>query len=229
MVYLHNHTLILTRFPIDDPRILIWQTLLVRVIAVFTGVISAFIVNTVISATAPLAVYKMAMFFTERTVWRVQKHRMDPLHEKVQLNFQRTNEQIQLAPSIYQDATSWLFSEDTRDEIQLIKRRSKVIFRFLTFRSFLELFVESSEKYICDVNDAELRSNVELLIEMSKRNARGNSLRGLSLQEELEILENMPASLNIPKSIFKSILIDLNSNVVQYRDSDHIVPFIGRV
>lgn len=64
-------------------RRLIWQTLLVRVLALLTGVFSAFVVNMIISASAPLAIYRTTMFFAERIVWRTQKHRMVEFHFEV--------------------------------------------------------------------------------------------------------------------------------------------------
>jgi hypothetical protein len=155
----------------DDPRRLIWQTLLVRVLALFTGVFSAFVVNFLISASAPLAIYRTTMFFAERTIWKTQKHRMDPLDGRWQANYGAILSQIHLGPVVRNAADNWVFSEMTREEIDLILLRSKAIFRFLmnqdsffcsffflrrflSFRTFLELYLDcldsrARERLIC--------------------------------------------------------------------------------
>lgn len=207
----------------DDPRMLIWQTLLVRVLALLTAVISAFIVNFAVSASAPLAIYRMTLFFIERLVWRTQKHRLNPLEGRVQENFSRVLQMIHVSPAVKSAADSWIFSDSTRDEITLIEQRARIMFRFLTFRSFLELFVES-----CNIDDAELQAVTDM-IEMSKRNLNGSSLRGLSLEDELDQIEALPDYLHVEKCVLKSILTDLHNNPIQWRPEGQIHPFFGRV
>ncbi len=207
--------------PVDDPRRVIWQTLLVRVIALFTGVASAYVVNFVVSATAPLAIFRMTMFFAERMLWKTQKHRLDPLDQRVQANYGKVVAQIKQGTMVEEAAQSWVFSERTRIQIERIRKRAKTMFRFLSFRTFLELYVES-----LDVRDAE-RDDVIRLIEFSTRNAAGGPRSGDTLEAELEELETFPAHLHMEKSVLKSILCDLRDTTITYRPDDEIMPFWG--
>lgn len=209
--------------PITDPRRVIWQTLLVRVIALLTGVASAFIVNMVVSATAPLAIYRMSMFFSERLVWRSQKHRLEPTDRTMQLNFQRVVNQIALAPVVSTAADTWIFSQATRDEIAVIHRRSRAMFRFLTLRSYLELYLQSVDPA------AEERNEIIRLIEMSKRNAQGGSLLGKTVQEEIQELNSLPEYLYVEKTILQDILQELSACIVSYRPAPEQIPFMGRI
>ena len=207
----------------DTPRRLIWQTLLVRVLALLTAIISAMIVNVVVSATSPLAIYRSNMFFTERIVWKTQKHRLDPVDDRFQFIISRVLDQIKTSGVVSKATSSWIFGEATRSEVEIIRRRSKAMFRFLAFRSFLELFREA-----CDTTgDTTDLDAVNEIISMSIRNAIGEPF--VSLEEELEHLERLPASMHVEKTVLKSILIDLRKYRVEWLPEDKINPFMGRV
>ncbi len=209
--------------PLDDPRRLIWQTLLVRVIALATGVLSAYVVNMVISASAPLAIFRMTMFFSERLVWTTNAHRLDPVDQRVQKNYGQIVNQVALGKVVEEAVQSWVFSQATRDEINLIRKRAKTIFRFLSFRSFLELYIES-----LDVR-AQERDDVTRLIEFSIRSMSGGPRNGASLEEELAELEAFPEYMHVEKSVLKSILCDLRSTTITYRSEEEMSPFWGIV
>jgi hypothetical protein len=209
--------------PLDNPRRLIWQTLLVRVIALGTGVLSAYVVNMVVSAAAPLAIFRMTMFFSERLVWTTNSHRLDPVDARVQKNYSQIVNQVSMGKVVEEAVQSWVFSQQSRDEISLIRKRAKTIFRFLSFRSFLELYLES-----LDVR-AQERDDVTRLIEFSMRSMTGGPRTGATLEEELAELEAFPDSLHVEKSVLKSVLCDLRSTTVWYRSEEDMMPFWGRV
>ena len=207
--------------PVDDPRNIIWQTLLVRVIALLTAVVSAYLVNMVISASAPLDIYRQTMFFAERLVWRTQKHRLDPLDARVQNNYAKVVSQVALGPVVSKATDAWIFSDETRAEIAVIRARAKTVFRFLAIRTFLELYLESLDARAQD------RDDVLALIDLSMRNVQGGSLRGDTLEEELLKLEEMPETLHVEKAVLKGILLDLENTRVKYRAPSEMVPFWG--
>ena len=216
--------------PIDDfvpdtARRLIWQTLLVRVLALGTAVVSALIVNTIVSATAPLTIYRIRQFFAERLVWKTQKHHVDPVDSRIQANFGRVLYQIESSGIVSSAMSSWLFSDRSRSQVQVIGRRAKCIFRFLTFRSFLELFRENC----VESGDTQDLEAVNELIRISIRNAVGGSIEGLSLEQELALISQLPESLHVEKCVLRSILIDLNRYQIDWLPEDKINPFMGRV
>ena len=146
---------------------------------------------------------------------------MRPTDAYMQTCFSRVVKQIQLGPTITETAKLWIFGDETRDLSELIQRRAKSMFRYITFRSFVELFVESLES---NVEERELLLDV---LEKTKRDKYGNSYSGMTLEEEIASFEELPVHLHVIKVIFIDILHDLHNSQIEFKPPEKISLFFG--
>ena len=98
-----------------------------------------------------------------------------------------------------------------------------LIIRYLTFRSFLELYEESEE------GSVEVKTVVREMILESLRNVEGGSLKGKTLSEELNWLDHLPDSVYCEKTVLHDVLNDLDRTAIGYLSPEKMSPFFGRV
>ncbi len=209
--------------PANDPRRLIWQTFLVRVLSLLTAVITSFLINFFISASAPLSIYKTQQYYIEKLIWKSTRDNKNPTDECMQKCFSCVVKQIHLGPQVNETAKIWIFGEYTRDMSSLIEKRSKVIFRYLTFISFLKLYVGSIS------GNSEEREMLLKILDLTKRDECGNSLTNLSMNQEIKEFQKLPAEFHIITVIFIDILRDLKNSAVPFRPAKKRNLFFGLV
>lgn len=205
----------------DSPRIIIWQTLIVRILALLTAVVCSFLINLIVSASVPMSIYKAQQYITERAVWDATLRRRIPTDTAIQKCFSKVLKQIELGPVVNKAAELWIFGDETRNLGNVIENRAKAMFRYLTFRSFVELYIESIE------SNQEERDLLLDVMEKSKRDKFGNSLSGLTLEEEVKIFELLPDNLYVIKTIFIDILYDLDNSRIPYKSPEKVNLFLG--
>jgi len=208
----------------NDPRRLIWQTLLVRIIALATAFFAAFLVNFGFSSMAPLKIFKTRMYFGERMVLRVSKHNVSPVSDVMQATFKRIVSLIQIGPTVCAAAKSWVFGASTLRQAKQIEKRASALFQFLNLRVFLYMLLDS----IPDDHQEE-RLCVIRVIQQTQRNLRGNALSGCSLEEDLSQIDALPESFYLLRITLREVIQKLYDTKVNYLPPEELRPCWGKV
>jgi hypothetical protein len=209
--------------PLTDSRGLIWQTLLVRVIALSTAVFVSFVVNFAVSALAPTAIFKTQLYYTERLVWLLTAgaSKLAPTEGMMQICFNRVTGLIATAPMVNKTASTFIFSNRTRHQARKIENRAFAMFRYLNLVSFLELCMENDY-----INDGD-RKDVEKMLRKLRRDNYGGPIK--PTMEEVATLEEEFANFPLLRCMFREVVESLDSSVVKFRDADKVSRFWGRV
>lgn len=207
--------------PPDDPRSLIWQTLLVRVLALLTGCGTALMVNLVVSALAPLAILKTEVFFTERLVWRSCHERASPGSQAMQDLFSQVVNLLSHGTLATESTKSWIFGPSTRKQTAKIVLRTDAIFRYLNLVAFLEICAKS--KHISDAG----RSNLDKLLEWLRDEVSTQASNNATMQVP-DYVKDLTEKTHILPLVIQEVLHDLDCSRLKYRESNRVSRFWGR-
>ena len=127
-----------------DPRRGIWNTLIVRLLAVGTGVLGAFVVDLVLSAPAPARIVKLRLYFAEKQVRQACSGEPSSAALRYESAFNAVTNLLQeVSPVIELVERSWVFGGAARTMLRNCQARAQALFRYLTFMSFLRYLEES--------------------------------------------------------------------------------------
>ena len=142
---LYPHVWQTTYPPLNIPESqygLIWSTLVVRLISLFTSVLVAHLVNVIFSAPNPAQTIRSQSFYAEQQVWSTHAKDADPLSEAVQIGYSRVVKLVAMEQEFKSIMSAWCFSKQAKKDVNLLMLRHKAIFEYMAFRSFLHVYIK---------------------------------------------------------------------------------------